>query len=127
MAIDMTSPRAAAEAALLGNECYFLRPRLLDNGKGGTKPHPDGPQRIGPFPCGFKAASGREAVSADQLKQQGSYRLKLSTTLTVPDTDDPFVPLDTDEVEVLATVYRIVWTPPPSALSLFRKIGLELR
>ncbi|HEU5097905.1 MAG TPA: hypothetical protein VFU22_02600 [Roseiflexaceae bacterium] len=126
MPIDMTSPRASAEAALLGNECTFLRPRLQDNGKGGTRPHPDGPQRIGPFPCGFKAASGREAVSAEQLKQQGSYRLKLPTQLTIPNTNDPFVPADTDQVEVLGGVYSVVWTPPPSALSLFRKVGLEL-
>jgi hypothetical protein len=125
MGVDMTSPRAAAEAYLMGDSCYLLRPRVLDNGKGGTKMDPAGPLRIGPFICGFSAASGRELPIADQLVQRGSYRLRLPITLTDPDTGDLITPAETDQFEIFGRVYDVVWLPPVAALSLFRKVGLE--
>jgi hypothetical protein len=123
--IDMTSPRASAEAYLMGDTCYLLRPRVLDNGKGGTKPDPAGPQRIGPFICGFGSASGREQNVADQIAQRGSYRLRLPTLLLDPDSGDVITPAETDQFEVFARIYDVKWLPPVAALSLFRRVGLE--
>jgi hypothetical protein len=126
MGVDLTGARVSAEQYLLGDTCYFLRPRVVDDGAGGTKPDPAGPERIGPFNCAFAARSGREVVSADQLKVIGEYKLKLATKLTHPTTKASFTPQDTDQVEALGGVYSVVHAPPPAALSLFRTIGLTL-
>jgi hypothetical protein len=121
----MTSSRLAAETYLMGDTCYLLRPRLIDNGRGGTKPDPAGPERIGPLICGFGAANGREQNVADQIAQRGSYRLKLPTELTDPDTGDPLTVQETDQFEVSGRVYNVKWLPPVAALNLSRKVGLE--
>jgi hypothetical protein len=123
--IDMASPRASAEAYLMGDSCYLLRPRLIDNGKGGTKMDPAGPLRIGPFICGFGAVSGREQNVADQIAQRGSYRLRLPIELLDPNTGDVITLAETDQFEVFARIYDVKWLPPIAALSLFRKVGLE--
>ena len=134
MPVDMSGPRASAAAYLLGDSCYLMRPRVLDNGRGGTKPDPAGPLRIGPLPCGFGAASGRETIVADQIAQRGSYRLKLPVELLDPDTgeilldpatDAPLVLAETDQFEVFGRAYDVKWLPPVAHLSLFRKLGLE--
>lgn len=125
MGIDMTSPRQAAETYLMGDTCELLRPRLIDNGRGGTKPDPSGPLRIGPFICGFSAANGTEQNVADQMAQRGSYRLKLQIELRDPDSGDPITLAETDQFEVFGRVYNVKWLPPVAALSLSRKVGLE--
>lgn len=125
MGINMTGSRQAAETYLMGDSCYLLRPRVLDNGKGGAKPDPAGPERIGPLICGFSAASGREQLIADQIQQRGSYRLRLPVELLDPDSGDVITLAETDQFEVFERVYDVKWLPPVAALSLFRKVGIE--
>jgi orotate phosphoribosyltransferase-like protein len=125
MPVDMSGPRASAAAYLLGDPFTILRPRVIDDGAGGTYPNPAGPTRIGPFLGGFRAANGHEAVVADQLVQRGSYRLKTLTELRDPATNALIVIAATDQIEVLGGVYKVVWTPPVAGLSLFRIVGLE--
>jgi hypothetical protein len=124
MALDMTRSRAAYEANLLGDECYILRPQLIDDGAGGTYPDPDGPLRIGPIACGFTSVSGDEA-QADIVEVRGRYRLKLPTTVIDPDTEEEVTPVETDEVEFQGKVYAVIWAPPVTALNLKRKLGLR--
>src|SRR4051794_3863126 len=122
MGIDMTSPRESARAYLMGDSCYLVRPRVLDNGRGGTTPDPAGPLRIGPFSCGFSAATGREQNVADQTQQRGSYRLRLPIELLDPESGDVITPAETDQFEVFGRAYQVVWLPPVAALSLFRRV-----
>jgi hypothetical protein len=123
MAIDMIGSRSAAQAYLMGDECYLLRPTPTDDGAGGVVPGQ--PTRIGPLICGFAAASGNEQDVADQVAQRGSYRLRLPIEIADPDTGNSITLAETDQIEIFGRVYAITWLPPVHALSLFRKVGLE--
>lgn len=117
MAIDLSDARGAYQASLMGDTYIVIRPRVIDDGAGGTKPHPDGPLRLGPRPCGFGVNTVRNAeTSGDQVEHRGSYKLKILIT------DDVGA---TDQVEYRGVTYNVVWTPPISNLSLRRVVGLE--
>lgn len=98
------------------NQAVIIRPRLIDDGAGGTESHPDGPLQISTA-CSFTPV--RELPPGplrDQVIEHGKY------LLTVPLTK---VVLVTDEIEVLGTTYRATWAPPPDAFAVERLVALE--
>jgi len=116
MSLDLSRPRAIVAAKLMNDSCTILRPIVIDDGAGGTRPDPDGPEEIGPIVCAFSKMRGREQVVADQLQSRGDYRLALPVATDIRLTD---------QVAVLSGVYNVVWAPPVAALSLVRAVGLE--
>lgn len=124
MPLDLTSARQSFQDYLMGDACYLLRPRELDDGAGSTIPDPAGPIRIGPLQCGFTSVTGDEAAE-DIIAVRGRYRLKLPVITLDPDSGDEVIPLATDLIEFQGVIYPIVWAPPTTALSLKRKIGLK--
>ncbi|HEU4327378.1 MAG TPA: hypothetical protein VFS21_29845 [Roseiflexaceae bacterium] len=127
MAVDVSGARAAYQQTLFGDWCYIVRPRVVDDGGGSTMPHPDGPVRIGPLACKFGVNKVWNAeTQGDRLQQRGSYTVKLAIGQAVLITDEiELVARPPDEDEQLLGRYQVVWTPPPSALSLRRVVGLE--
>jgi hypothetical protein len=111
----MHSLRILAERGMQ-NSCMIVRPVLVDDGAGNTNPHPDGPERFGPFPCSFNSQGGDEAEDGDQVAEHGDYQIGMPI-------DTPEV-LATDEIELLGRTYQVVWTPPIEAMSTERTVGL---
>lgn len=107
---------AALDESAMQDSGTIVRPLLLDDGAGGTAPDPAGPTRIGPILGRFEALTGRELVIAAQLGQLGNYRW------SVPRATDIRV---TDQVELLGSVWAVVWAPPVAALDPSRIVGLE--
>jgi len=103
----------------------IVRPRVIDDGAGGTKPDPAGPLYIGPLFGSFSAAGGREIQTPDQIKQRGSYRLRSAVELIDPDAEEAVTIEETDQIELLDTLYKVIWAPPPTETNLSRVVGLE--
>jgi hypothetical protein len=116
--------RAMAGRWLLRDTCTLIRPRTVDDLAGGSYPDPDGPERIGPLACSFRAVSGDEATR-ERIAERGSYRVYLPVELRHPDTQEPLDVASIDAIEVLGTAYQVVWTPPAPATALLRTIGLK--
>lgn len=113
MSIDLTSARAAVVSELMPDTYSITRTTSISDGGGGFT---EGTTTTLTGPCGFAVNNGQLEQSGDQVQQRGSYRIR--------------VPIDadirpTDPIQIFGRTFRIVWTPPVSALSLFRRIGLE--
>lgn len=109
---DLTS----LDESAMADSGTILRPRLLDDGAGGTYPDPAGPETIGPILGRFKTLSGGELLRAVQLGQAGKYRWFVPNGTTV---------YATDQVHILGGTYNVVWVPPVAALDTAQTVGLE--
>lgn len=65
--------------------------------------------------CAFWEVGGDEE-SGDALKERGKYRLAVGLTAVIDGTS---------RVTFSGRPYRVVWTPPPTARSTRRIVGLE--
>jgi hypothetical protein len=104
-----------AESAMLETGA-IVRPRVIDDGAGGTKRHPDGPETI-TTPCSITAVGALPpSPLRDQVAEHGRY------LLTVPRAKDLRV---TDQFTVLGITYLVTWAPPPDALAVERMAALK--
>lgn len=110
--IDLSGARQAVVDELMPDTYTIHRATQVADGGGGFV---DGPTTTLSGPCGFAANDGR-TEQGDQVVQRGTYRLRVPVDADIRPTD---------QVVVFGRTFRIVWTPPVSALSLFRRIGLE--
>jgi hypothetical protein len=103
-----------AESAMLDSG-IIVRPRLLDDGAGGTYPDPVGPETI-TSPCSITAVGSlAPGPLREQIQEHGRY------LLTVPRDKDLRV---TDQFQALGTLYTVTWAPPPDALAVERIAAL---
>jgi hypothetical protein len=110
----LRTARRIAERAMQ-NDGVIVRPRLLDNGAGGTRPHPDGPEHIATV-CGITplVAIPPGAVR-DQVAEHGKFLLEVPLAVELRATD---------LFEVLEQTYQVTWAPPPDALAVERIAAL---
>jgi len=105
---------AIAERAMQ-NDGTIVRPRLLDDGAGGTEPDPAGPERIATV-CGITAlAALPPGAMRDQIAEHGKFLLEVPLAADLQETD---------LFEALGQTYQVTWAPPPDALAVERIAAL---
>jgi hypothetical protein len=116
MPLDLTSARQTVQQNFFGDQVTILRPRLLDDGAGGSYPDPAGPERIGPILGKLTAIWGLETQTQVDIDVRSGYRLSLPIGTDIRLTD---------QVEIVGRVFNVVWTPPAGAMSLVLRVGLQ--
>jgi hypothetical protein len=110
----LRSARGIAERAMQ-NTGTIVRPRVIDNGAGGTRPDPAGPLRTA-TPCSITpVAALPPGAVRDQVAEHGKWLLSVPLAADLKTTD---------QFEVLGQRYQITWAPTPDALSVDRMAAL---
>jgi hypothetical protein len=107
---DTLAELGAIATSAMPNSGVIVRPRLLDDGAGGTYPDPAGPERIDTA-CSFTAVAALPGPLRDQLQEYGRYLITVPLATAV---------LATDQVEVLGGTYAVTWAPPPDGFAVER-------
>jgi hypothetical protein len=66
--------------------------------------------------CAFGPQSGTQEQAGDQILERGDYQMTVAVDADVQPTD---------RVTIGGRVFKVVWTPPPTELSLGKQFGLE--
>lgn len=115
--LTVPQPTIDAVQGLLTATGAIVRPRVVDDGAGSTMPDPAGPLTTAGVAYALAPRSGRELLSAERLRQIGSYVLSLP-----PGTD--IRPGDQFTTSA-GTTYNVVFAPEAGWPALLREVGVE--